>query len=252
MKNFFFLLCSGWNVKERFSMEKLGWKYQNPGLTSYIFFDRLGFGFRCFGERVAILAQFHILGFLSFSLPTGLQNVTYQTTLFFNITLPLPNHMDIFLNCFFRLVLGCEVRFADDMIWFFFHTISVSGSPLEEDKIWMWPFGPVSRPIFHHCLFFLLHFTVMINISALNSCFPCAWWQIEDGMPRPCQRPKSILKKATSILLREFRISGTKKALCLTLCSVLCSDFLLSCVKCLNVSATTVYWALHSMSWVVP
>ena len=175
MKNFFFLLCSGWNVKERISMEKLGWKYQNPGLTSsYFFFDRLGFGFRCLGERVAIRVQFHILDFSLFLSSYRASKCHIPNNPFFNITLPLPNHMDghFFFNCFFDwcwVCEGCDLQ----MMWYGSFSIlyQVCWIPSWRRQIWMWPFGTHFSSYFHHCLFFLLHFTVMINISALNYCF---------------------------------------------------------------------------------
>lgn len=39
-------------------------KIPKPGVDLFLpFFDRLGFGLRCLGEKVVMLAQFHALGF---------------------------------------------------------------------------------------------------------------------------------------------------------------------------------------------
>lgn len=65
---------------------------------------------------------------LSLFLPTGLQNVTYQTTLFSISPFPYRTTWTFSLTVFSTGV-GSEVRFADDVIWFFFHTISVCWIP---------------------------------------------------------------------------------------------------------------------------
>lgn len=115
---------------------------------------------------------------------------------FFNITLPLPNHMDIFLNCFFDWcwVWGAICRWCDMVLFPYY--ISMLDPLLKRTKFECGLLDPFLILFSTHCLFFLLHFTVMINLSALNYCFPCAWWQIEDGMPDPVNDPQKAFKKS--------------------------------------------------------
>lgn len=102
----------------------------------------------------------------------------------------------------------------------------------------MWPLGPIAHPtislLFSFCLF-----TVMILISQRwIIVFSMHWWRIEDGMTRPPNdnTKKAFDKKSNSILLREFRISGTKRHQALLLDFVLCLMFWFSgflCFKCI-------------------
>lgn len=165
-------------------------KIPRPGVDLLPFFWSSRLRFSVFREESCYSGPVPYTGLSLFLSSYRASKCHIPNNLFFNITLPLPNHTDIFLNCFFDwcwVVGGCDWH----MMWYGSFSIlyQCTGSPLEEDKIWMWPFGLISHPISTHCLFFLLHFTVMIKISALNSCFLCALWQIEDGVPRPCQWP---------------------------------------------------------------
>ena len=121
-------------------------KIPKPGVDLFLPFfwsSRLRFsvfrGESCYSGPVPYTGLFS----LSLFLPGFKMSHTKQP--FFSIS-PFPcrtTWTDIFfLNCFFDWCWVCEgVWFADDVIWFFFHTISSVLNPLiEEDKIWMWPF----------------------------------------------------------------------------------------------------------------
>lgn len=137
---------------------------------------------------------------------------------FFNITLPLPNHKDghFSLTVVFDWCWVCE-GYDLQMMWYgsfpiLYQVCWIPSWRRQNLNVAFW--DPFLILFSTHCLFFLLHFTVMINISALNSCFPLRMmtdrrWNAPTLSTTP---KKAFEKKATSIPLREFRISGTKKA----------------------------------------
>lgn len=125
-------------------------KIPKPGVDLFLlFFDRLGFGFRCLGERVAIRVQFHILDFSLFLSSYRASKCHIPNNPFFNITLPLPNHMD---GHFPLTVFSTGVGFVRgaicrcDMVLFPYY-IKYAESPLEEDKFECGLLGPISHPI---------------------------------------------------------------------------------------------------------
>lgn len=111
-------------------------------------------------------------------------------------------------------VRGAICRWCDMVLFPYY--IKCAESPLEEDKFECGLLGPISHPI---------------STIACSSFCISRWWLISQrwilvfllrvmtdrrwNAPTLSTTPqKAFEKKATSILLREFRISGTKKAPC--------------------------------------
>lgn len=77
------------------------------------------------------------------------------------------------------------------------------------------------------CFYFYFYFLLL-----------CVWWQIEDGIPHPTPKAfdQKTTKKANSIQLREFRISGTERHFALLVPSYRFLDFMIYVVCCVCIT----------------